>query len=81
MDRRQFLRASVALLATTLLVTPFSRFAVAAATAPIALGAYISGMPDNSLALHQFTTMVGVAPSVVMWYQDCGPIPALMSRA
>ena len=70
MDRRQFLRVSVAPLATTLLATPFSRFAVAAATTPIALGAYISGAPDNSLALDQFTSMVGVAPSVVMWYQD-----------
>ena len=37
---------------------------------PIALGAYISGAPQDSSRIDQFTTMVGTRPRIVMWYQD-----------
>ncbi len=70
MDRRYFLRTASAALGTALLAGPVNRLAAATITAPIALGAYVSGAPDNATLLDQFTAMVGVAPSVVMWYQD-----------
>jgi beta-mannanase len=70
MDRRRFLRVSSAALGSALLAPSATRLAAATATPPIALGAYVSGAPDNPALLDQFTSVVGVAPSVVMWYQD-----------
>lgn len=46
------------------------RSATVAAATPIALGAYISGTPWDPSLIDQFTQLVSVAPSVVMWYQD-----------
>lgn len=38
----------------------------------IALGAYISEAPSDPTRMDEFTSMVGTAPAVVMWYQDWG---------
>jgi hypothetical protein len=38
--------------------------------AAVALGAYISGAPWDPTKIDAFTALVGVAPPVVMWYQD-----------
>ena len=37
---------------------------------PLALGAYIAGAPGDPARLDQFTSLVGVRPAIVMWYQD-----------
>src|SRR5438046_1920215 len=42
----------------------------------IALGAYISGAPADPTQIDQFAALVGVAPVVVMWYQDWAHIDA-----
>lgn len=44
--------------------------APAPAPVPVALGAYISGAPWDPTKIDEFTALVGVAPAVVMWYQD-----------
>lgn len=41
-----------------------------AAPTPVLLGAYISGAPWDPAKIDAFTAQVGVAPPVVMWYQD-----------
>lgn len=71
MQRRGFLKLSGLALGAAMLDASGARLSsgVAAAT-PIALGAYISGAPDDPTLLDGFTGMVGVAPAVVMWYQD-----------
>ncbi len=37
---------------------------------PIAFGAYVSGAPWDPSLIDRYTALVGVAPSIVMWYQD-----------
>ncbi len=41
-------------------------------TTPLALGAYVAGVPTNPKALDDFAAMVGVMPAVVMWYVGWG---------
>lgn len=43
---------------------------VAAPAQPLALGAYIVNAPGDPSAIDAFTGMIGVAPGIVMWYQD-----------
>src|SRR4051812_16915710 len=83
MDRRRFLKLSGLALGATA-ATPFlgklgglQEVGAAApggkpatSTSTIALGAYIANAPGDPTQLDAFTTLVGVAPSVVMWYQD-----------
>jgi beta-mannanase len=74
MDRRNFLLVSGYSIAVTLLqgctrIIPISA-ASPSSSSTIALGAYISGAPDDPTILDQFTSMVGAAPAIVMWYQD-----------
>lgn len=66
-DRRRFLQAMMG--AMTLGAATVAAVKSDAAV-PIALGAYVSGAPDNPLLLDQFIGMVGAPPAVVMWYQD-----------
>lgn len=37
---------------------------------PIAFGAYVPGAPWDPSLIDRYTALVGVAPSIVMWYQD-----------
>jgi hypothetical protein len=41
-------------------------------TTPIALGAYIAGAPASPAQIDAYTSLAGVAPSVVMWYVGWG---------
>ena len=43
---------------------------VGAAATPIALGIYTPGAPGDPARLDAYTSRVGVAPAIVMWYQD-----------
>jgi hypothetical protein len=67
-DRRDVLKLAGVALGGAILGVPPS--ATVAAATPIALGAYIAGAPWDPSLIDQFTQLVGVAPSVVMWYQD-----------
>jgi hypothetical protein len=66
-DRRRFLRATAGAMALGAATVAVGK---RRAAAPIALGAYVSGAPDNPFLLDQFIGMVGTPPAVVMWYQD-----------
>jgi beta-mannanase len=44
--------------------------AVGAAATPIALGIYTPGAPGDPSRLDAYKSRVGVAPAIVMWYQD-----------
>jgi beta-mannanase len=39
-------------------------------TTPVALGAYIANAPGDPSQIDAYQRMVGVAPAIVMWYQD-----------
>jgi beta-mannanase len=66
--RRDLLRYAGIALGSAVLGLPPPTTAVSAS--PIALGAYISGAPWDPSLIDQFTQLVGVAPAIVMWYQD-----------
>jgi beta-mannanase len=74
MHRRRFLRLSGAVLSGSLMplagATAEAGPVKPGGPSTIALGAYISGAPDDPAKIDQFTSLVGVAPATVMWYQD-----------
>lgn len=72
MQRRHFLTTTVAVLHGFALggLRAGAQVIGRASGTPIALGAYISGAPDNPALLDQFTNLVGSTPAVVMWFQD-----------
>ncbi len=41
-------------------------------TAPLALGAYIFGAPQNAAQIDAFKNLVGATPAIVMWYEGWG---------
>lgn len=49
---------------------PSPPLAAAPAPSSVAFGAYISGAPWDPAKIDAFTSTVGAAPSIVMWYQD-----------
>lgn len=58
--------------ATTTTQTATSVLTVLATVTPglIALGAYLPGAPSGPTIIDSYTTLVGQAPAIVMWYQD-----------
>lgn len=55
--------------------------ATAAASQPIALGAYVYGAPAAPAALDAYSAAAGATPAVVMWYQDWEGAPAFDGAA
>ncbi len=74
MHRRTFMKLSGVALGSALspLVTArvLGARARPATVKPIALGASIANAPGDPTQLDAFSSLVGVTPSVVMWYQD-----------
>ena len=74
MHRRTFMKFSGAALGSALGPLLVSRLVGAASrpvtVRPIALGAYIANAPGDPTQLDAFSSLVGVPPAVVMWYQD-----------
>lgn len=60
------------LLASTLVLIGMSVVAYGCEGRRIALGAFISGAPDNPEKIEEFTRMVGAPPRIIMWYQSWG---------